>query len=255
MVGDITPTEAERDLAEAFGSWTRPGTANADTAPARANGVTPRPVAQTTIYLVDRPGAKQSSVIMGTVGPERAATDFPAASAFDAEFGGTISSRLPRVLRQQHAWAYTVFSHIDARSLDEPVVMWASADVSRENTDSAVVASLAELGAAQAQGASTAADLQSARNIIIGSVQRIVSTDDRLADRLADLVQSQLPLTYYTSLAVALDKLTPADVTRAGAAFESPEHMVVVVVGDRATIEAPLRATGLPVVIVAPSGR
>jgi predicted Zn-dependent peptidase len=244
MVGDITLDQAVREAEAQFGGWT-----GATDVARAAKWSTPRE-GPTTIYLVDRPGAKQSTIVFGSVGPLRGDPEFAAASAFTALFGGTSSSRLPHLLRQEHAWAYTAASRVDARGLKDPTVLWSTADVAAEKTDSALVESLAELRKAGADTAITQEDLQSARNMVIGTVQRIIATDDGLAGRLADLAESNLPLDYYTRLSSSLGELRPADIQRAAAAFANPDHLVVVVVGNRASIEAGLRATGLPVVVV-----
>src|SRR3954469_10997485 len=64
VVGDITPAAAKAKVEKAFAGWTggTPATFNYPAAPA------PKP---TTIYIVDKPGAAQSSFAIGGVGPSR----------------------------------------------------------------------------------------------------------------------------------------------------------------------------------------
>ena len=86
--------------------------------------------------------------------------------------------------------------------------------------------------------------------MVLGNVQRIIATDAALAARLKSLVESGLPVDYYVQLAAAMDQLTATQVSQIADRYDNPDRVVVVVVGDRASIEAPLRALGFPVVLV-----
>jgi predicted Zn-dependent peptidase len=65
-----------------------------------------------------------------------------------------------------------------------------------------------------------------------------------------EVMVARLPTTYFTDYAARLNSMTLAEVQAAATKYIDPDHLVLVVVGDRAKIEAPLRATGIPVVIV-----
>jgi len=252
MVGDVTPAAAEREAMRAFGSWR--AVASAPAMPSGAPISAPATPAPTTIYLIDRPGAKQSTIVLGAVGPAPTPADYAAASALDANFGATASSRLTQTLRQQHAWAYTASSRVDLHRADEPTVLWASADVAPAATDSSVAAALQALRAAGQPDANDETGLRSANAIVLGTLQRLIATDDALAARLKGVVESGLGVDFYVRLASAMDHVTAEQVAQVANAYDNPDHLVVVVVGDRASIEAPLRALGHPLVNVPPPG-
>src|SRR5437868_13370746 len=69
VVGDVTPSQIEQKISALFGNW-RPGDV-----PQLTYGEPPNAGA-TTIYLVDKPGAAQSSFRIGAVGVPRSTKDY-----------------------------------------------------------------------------------------------------------------------------------------------------------------------------------
>jgi zinc protease len=63
-------------------------------------------------------------------------------------------------------------------------------------------------------------------------------------------MRDRLPPNYLNTWVNRINSLTLPAVQAAAAKYLDPDHMVIVVMGDRAKIEPALRATGLPVVIV-----
>jgi predicted Zn-dependent peptidase len=63
-------------------------------------------------------------------------------------------------------------------------------------------------------------------------------------------IRDRVPPTYLNSWVKRIDAMTLSDVQAAASKYLDADHMTIVVIGDRAKIEAPLRATGIPVVIV-----
>lgn len=252
MVGDITPAAAERAATRAFGAWRAAGGVPATSGDRSSSA--PATPAPTTIYLIDRPGARQSTIVLGAVGPLPTPADYAAASTLDANFGATASSRLTQALRQRHAWAYTASSRVDLHGVDRPTVLWASADVAPAATDSSVAAALEALRASGQAEANDEPGLRSANAIVLGTVQRLIATDDALATRLKGVVEAGLGVDFYVKLASAMDQVTAAQVAQVANRYDNPDHVVVVIVGDRASIEGPVRALGHPVVNVAPPG-
>jgi predicted Zn-dependent peptidase len=89
-----------------------------------------------------------------------------------------------------------------------------------------------------------------ARGLLIDILPGQVETVDRLADRLTFLVQNGLPLNYYDGYAARVARVTPKDVSAVAAKYLDPSHLVIVVAGDRKTLEPALRAAGIGAVVV-----
>jgi predicted Zn-dependent peptidase len=95
VVGDVKPSDVERRVAALFGGWERaevPVTRYAAT----------QPPATTTVYLIDKPGAPQSSIRIGTIGVPRSTEDYFAIQVMNTVLGGAFTSRLNQNLRETH---------------------------------------------------------------------------------------------------------------------------------------------------------
>jgi predicted Zn-dependent peptidase len=63
-------------------------------------------------------------------------------------------------------------------------------------------------------------------------------------------LRDRLPPTYLNDWIKRVNALTLPAVQAAATKYLDPEHMPIIVIGERAKIEAALRATGIPVVVV-----
>jgi zinc protease len=70
-------------------------------------------------------------------------------------------------------------------------------------------------------------------------------TMDRVMNSVEDLVEYDLPEDYYQTYAGKVRALTLADIEKSAREVVQPNHMIWVVVGDRAKIEAGIRELGL----------
>ena len=72
----------------------------------------------------------------------------------------------------------------------------------------------------------------------------------------SSLSTQDLPETYFEDYAAKIDAVTRGDLTRVAKKYIDVDHMTLVIVGDRASIEAPLRATGIaPIQLLDVEGR
>jgi zinc protease len=76
-------------------------------------------------------------------------------------------------------------------------------------------------------------------------------TSSQLAGKLEEVAVYGLPDDVFSKYVGAVQAVTSADLTRVAKQYLLLDRMAVVIVGDRATIEAPIRAAGLgPVTLV-----
>jgi zinc protease len=248
VVGDVETADAVAAVRSAFENWqsgpVRP--------PVAASALAPEP---TTIYLVDHPGLRQSYVLTGEHALDRTASDAYALDMLAPILGSTLSSRLMQNLRERHSYAYAG-SPITVSWQPPPIpsLLYGIAAVNTAKTDSVLIEWLGELRGMRDRPPS-ASEMALARGWVIGSLPGQIETDDRVADRLVYLRYNGLPLDYYDHYTAAIDAVTPADVTAAARRYIDPEHLVIVVVGDRKTVEPQLRAANLaPVVVIDDNG-
>jgi len=95
------------------------------------------PRGATTVYLVDKPGAAQSVIVIGGPGVDRRSPDYYALEVMNTLLGGSFSSRLNQNLRETKGYTYGAGSAFEYRPLPGPFV--AQAAVRTNVTDSSLV--------------------------------------------------------------------------------------------------------------------
>ena len=245
VVGDLTTAEAEARAMAAFGKWERAAL------PAVAIA-TPAPVSGTTIYVVDKPKAAQSSFRIGSVGVARSTKDYYPLMVMNTTLGGSFTSRLNQNLREKKGYTYGAQSAITMRREAGPIS--ARAEVATQKTDSALFEFMKELNAIREP--MPAEELaKTKRYLQLGYAEAFESTGD-IAAQVANLVPYGLPLTTLNAFNGGIGAVTGADVQRVANRYLDPSKLAIVVAGDRAKIEPALKATKIaPVEIRDARGR
>jgi len=96
-----------------------------------------------------------------------------------------------------------------------------------------------------ARAAGRASPLQGMVNNLVSGFPNSVQTVQGLSAALQSLIVWGLPLDFYTTYREKLSAVTPEDVKRVAASKLTPDNVIVVVAGDLAKIEAPIRARNL----------
>lgn len=232
IVGDITLDEAKRLFTARFGAWPR----GAVTAFPQAQA--PAPAAR-SFYLVDKPGAAQSVIRIGEPGVARATPDYATLQVLNTILGGAFTSRLNQNLRETHGYTYGASSAFAARRL--PGFFVAAASVVTAKTDSSLIEFLKELRRIRDE-AVPQAELDKAKSYIALQLPGAFETTTGAAARFRDLLVFGLPLDWYEHFIPAVGAVTAADVQRAARQYIDPDHFAIVIVGDRAQIEAGIKA-------------
>ncbi|HEX2077247.1 MAG TPA: pitrilysin family protein [Longimicrobium sp.] len=246
LVGDLGAEEARRVAEDAFGAWQGSGTRP----PRSANPL--RPVGATRVILVDRPGSVQSAIRVGqgAIGAED--PDYLRLLAINHLLGGGFSARINQNLRERHGWTYGATSAYNAQR--GAGTMFITSSVRTNATDSALVESVREYRRLVEEPI-PAAELQGSMGNLAGSFPATVQTVQGLAQRMQNLLVWGLPLDFYGSYAPRLTALTPQELAQLGRARLTPDALTIVVAGDLAAIEAPIRALNLGTVEVwSPAG-
>ena len=247
MVGDLTVAQAEAIATRAFGAWER-GTL--PPAPVYAsNRMAPRP---TTIFIVDKPKAAQSSFRIGGIGVARSTPDYYPLMVLNTALGGSFTSRLNNTLREKKAFTYGAGSSFAMRREAGPFT--ASSEVVSAKTDSALIEFMNELKGVR--NALPAAELaKTKRYLQLGYAEGFESTRD-IASQVSALIPYNLPLTTLNPFNAGIGRVTAADVQRVATRYIDPTRLTIVIAGDRASIEPALKATNIaPVEIRDAQGR
>ena len=242
VVGDVDLATVQRNAERAFKRLpaARSHLEQAFTPP-------PAPPAK-QILLVDRPGAVQSALTLMQPLPKRSAAGYEQRELLTTLFGGLFTSRLNLNLREEHA--YTYGAHAQNVATEHWGALVISSSVRTDVTADALKEALKELSLLKDPKlgkAIRAEEVARARADLVQSIGARLEYGARVASSLADLWLHALPLDYYQRYPGLLASETPETLSRVAAAIDV-DHLVVVVVGDRAVIEAPLQALGYRVI-------
>jgi zinc protease len=235
VVGATTMAEIRPRLERLFSGWT-PGDV-----PRKNIGTVEQP--KPAVYLLDRPGSLQSVIIAGDVAPPKANPDEPAIEVMSAVLGSDFGSRLNMNLREDKHWSYGAFSFLrDARG-QRPFIAYAP--VQTDKTREAVVEVQRELRGILGERPVEPDELQRAKASLTLTLPGSWETMGALAFSISEMVAFGLDDRYYDTYASAVRAETAASVTAAARRTVAPDHLVWVIVGDRAKIEQGLRELNL----------
>jgi zinc protease len=232
LAGDLTPNAARSIAQKAFGDWH--GSAPLPATPGAAQPATNR------VSVVDMPGAAQTAIELGEVGLTRLDPDFERTQIGNRVFGSLgLSSRLNINLREKHGYTYGVYSYLGSnrgRGLFD-----VSGSVETSHTGDAVREILAELNRIREHNVS-ATELAQGKESYLGSVPGLFASTKDAAGTVAAMYSLGLPLDYYRKLAGRVQPVTAAQVRAAMVRHLDPKALRVIAVGDRAKIDAQLKA-------------
>jgi predicted Zn-dependent peptidase len=240
VVGDVTPGSLLPKLEAAFGSWAARGVPPADRLPQTS------PPTARHVYLVDKPGAAQSQIRIGTIGVSRLTPDYFVLDVLNTILGGSFTSRLNQNLREVHGYSYGASSGFDMRRAAGPFT--AGAGVQTDKTAESLREFFKELDGIHQPV--PAGELARARNLEALSFPAAFETAAGMAGQLADLWIYGLPDAFFDQYIPRVQAVTSADLQRAADVHLPTATFAVVVVGDLSVIEAPVRALNLGPVTV-----
>lgn len=236
LVGDITPAEARALAQRAFGGWAASRSAMGPV----ANAV--QKFSGTRVILVDRPNSVQSSIVIGQAGFQATDPDYLSMLALNNVLGGPFSSRLNTNLREKHGYTYGISSGLDLRA--GAGAYQVASEIRTSATDSALVEAIGEYRRIVAEPV-PATELQNAVNNLVSGFPNGVQSVQGLTGRLQNLIIWGLPIDFYVTYRERLAAVTPEDVRKVAMSRLTPDNLIVVVAGDAAKIEAPIRARNL----------
>ena len=249
VAGDITPGDAASKIEKAFGSWAKGGvTTKYDIPPVR-------PGEPTKIYLFDRPNSPQSVLQVGEIGPRRDNPDYYAIEIANSILGGVFNSRINLNLRERHAFTYGASSGFLWRAVPEVGTFRAFTQVVTPKTDSALVELVNEIKDIRGTRPITPAELEFAHSQQTRSLPLQLETLGAMTAAVADVLRNNLPADYYDKVTANMLGVTLGQANAATQKYIDPDHLAIVVVGDRLQIESRLRAANIaPVVVVDVNG-
>ena len=202
----------------------------------------------TTIFLVDKPGAAQSTFAIGRPGPPRSTPDFYALQVMNTILGGMFQSRLNANIREAKGYSYGVNSNFAYGK--GPGAFRAGGDIVTAKSDAALVEFMKELRGILGSRPITDEELTTAKDALIQRLPATFASVSSINLSLTTLWTQNLPDDYYQQYTKRIAAITKDDVVRVAKQYITVDNLDIVIVGDRATIEGPLKATGIAPIVI-----
>ncbi|MFC5641212.1 MULTISPECIES: M16 family metallopeptidase [Kitasatospora] len=241
VVGDLTGIDLTTLLETTLGTW-------------RTNPATPHTHAPVTaddtgrVVIVDRPGSVQTQLLIGRIGPDRHDPTWSAQILGTYCLGGTLTSRLDRVLREEKGYTYGVRAFAQplrsAADRSGRALLAISGSVDTANTAPALADTWTILRTLAAEGL-TDAEREEAVQFLVGVAPLKYETAGSVAATLADQVEQDLPDDFQADVYRQLAELDTDTATRAVVAAFPPDRLVTVLVGDASVIAEPVKELGI----------
>lgn len=248
VVGDFTGVDLDQAVADTLGAWT-------------GSTAEPRPVPAVTaddtgrVVIVDRPGAVQTQLLIGRIGPDRHDRVWAAQVLGTYCLGGTLTSRLDRVLREEKGYTYGVraFGQVLRSAPDGSgaAMLAISGSVATDVTGPALADLWQVLRTLAADGLDDEERDVAVQNLV-GVAPLRYETAAAVAATLADQVEQHLPDDYQAQLYLRLAETGTVEATAAVVNAFPEDRLVCVLVGDAGQIADPVRALGIGEVTVVP---
>ena len=211
----------------------------------------PPPVAKGKVFLVDRPGSVQTTLLMGNLAIERSDPDYPALVVLNEVLGAGSASRLFLNLREEKGYTYGVYSNLIARKYAGP---WtAGGDLRTEVTDGAMTEFLRELNRIRDEKVPEV-ELEAARHSVVARFALSLESPQQLIGYAITRKTYNFPVEYWDKYPAQIAAITADDVGRVAKKYINPATMQVVAVGDANKIKTILEKYG-PVELMDASGK
>ena len=202
------------------------------------------------IFLIDRPGSVQTTLLMGNLAIDRANPDYPALVVLNEVLGAGSASRLFLNLREEKGYTYGVYSNLIARKYAGP---WtAGGDLRTEVTDGAMTEFLRELNRIRDEKVPDD-ELDAARRSVVARFALSLESPQQLIGYAITRRAYKFPADYWDKYPAQIAAVRADDVQRVARKYIDPATMQVIAVGDAGKIKTVLEKYG-PVEIVDTSG-
>ena len=232
VVGRFDAGAMESAIRKAFAPWPRGPAAQTEK---------PKPASTRAIHLVDRPGAPQSTIVLGMPTIDPSSDDFVAFTVMDALLGGAFASRITKNIREDKGYTYSPYSEISSRFRD---AYWAeNADVTTAQTGLSLKEIFAEIDRLQAQPPD-AAELAGIQNYLAGTYVLQNSSRGGILSQLRYVDLHGLAADYPNTYVKKVFAVTPQKVSEVARKYLQDDQATIVIVGDRKAIEEQVKPYG-----------
>ena len=174
------------------------------TLPAVSPAVKPRP---SRVLVVNRPGAPQTEVVVGHLGPRRQTDEYPTLVTLNALIGGQFSSRINQNLREARGLTYGAHTSFDFRAASG--TFSCETNVQGDATPLVVSEILTEFEAVGGSRPAGTEELERAKSSLTRGYVRQFETSTQLAHAAARLAAYDLPADTFDRFVPEVEAVTP----------------------------------------------
>jgi zinc protease len=228
LVGDFDPQAMLKLIEKTFGGWSGKKPA------AKEFPAPPKPQGR-RVYLVHNPGSVQTQILLGCHAITRKHPDWLSLGLTNSLYGGAFNSRLVMNIREDKGYTYS------PRSTVYPLREHGYFSVSAAVRNDVVAASLTEIFYEIDRLRSLPVpetELADAQNYLTGVFSLGLATQEGLLSQFATVELNELPADYLETYRDRVRAVTPAELMATARKYFDSANMQIVVVGDRAQIEA-----------------
>ena len=240
-MGDFDPESLVVDLEKTWGDW-KEGSSTSPTP------IEPRPLPQTQIHLVDRPGSSQTQLHLGHASLPRSHPDFHRWILLNTLFGGKFTSRINLNLRERHGFTYGANSFVTRRHGPGPWTIRTA--VGTEVVGAAVRELLFEMRRIRDEPVDEQ-ELMDTQRYLVGVFPYTLQTMGGLLKRLEALAVFGLPDDFYEHYPSVFLDTTREELLETAQRHIQPDHLAIVAVGPAEELRPQLEELG-PVTVTTP---
>ncbi|HVG31661.1 MAG TPA: pitrilysin family protein [Pyrinomonadaceae bacterium] len=245
VVGDVQRDALMKRINDLFGKWAQ--------APVADQQFTAPPVREArAIYVVDRPGATQSSIVIANLGVTRASEDYFPLLVLQTILGSPVRGRLRANLRDAKGYTEAASSSLEARR--NAGWFGSTADVRGVVTGASLKEFFYELERVRTEPVPER-EVNTAKDFMTNIFSQQVAMTGGLMDQLVQLKMYGLPANYLQTYNERINAVTPQDIQRVAQQYILPDKSAVIIVGDAATIMEQLKPYAQTVELYDAAGR
>jgi zinc protease len=234
VAGKFDRAEMKKAVAASFSPWTRGPLVTMHL---------PDVKSKHALELIDRPGAAQSTLLIGMRVPDSSSPDSIPLIVTNALLGGSFGSRITSNIREEKGYTYSPRSEISRRYHD---AYWAeAADVTTQYTGASLKEIFAEIDRL-AKAPPSELELKGIQSYLSGLFVIQNSSRGAVIGQLRYVDFQGLGEDYLKTYVQKVNAVTPADVMKVTAEYIKADQMTSVVIGDKAKVAEQLAPYSLP---------
>lgn len=235
VVGDITMAELKPKLESLFAAWS-----SGEIPSKKIDPVQPKDAVR--LFLIDRPGSIQSTIIVGNLTVPRNNPHEVAIEAFNNVLGGQFVSRLNMNLREDKHWSYGAGTTLLPTKRQRIFAGFTS--VQTDKTAESMIEMDKEFRGILGDKPIDREELDRVQKNQVLALPGTWETIAAVGDSIESIVKYDLPLDYYRDYPKQVRGLTLEQTHAAGPIALKPDQLSWVVVGDLAKIREAVEALG-----------